>query len=173
VIVRLLESESRLRYLAWVEDNRAYVERKTGGKVGYVHLAGTYEDAVKDFARQFYGQKDREALIIDARWNLGGRWPDGFIDLLSRPLYFHFFRRQGIDGRVMDDIALKPKCLLINGVCISGGDSLADFFRHARLGKLIGTRTTGGLTGPGFPAPFIDGGAILVPEGAPYDRKGR
>ena len=48
------------------------------------------------------------------------------------------------------DAHLGPKCMLINGLAGSGGDYFPWWFREAGLGKLIGTRTWGGLVGIGW-----------------------
>ena len=67
VVVKLLDSESRLRYRAWIERNRAYVARKTDGRVGYIYVPNTGVAGQNDLFRQFYGQRHKDALIIDER----------------------------------------------------------------------------------------------------------
>jgi tricorn protease len=65
-----------------------------------------------------------------------------------------------------------PKAMLINGYSSSGGDALPYYFRQAGLGKLIGTRTWGGLIGiSGAPA-LADGGVVLPPTFRIYDAEG-
>ncbi len=62
--------------------------------------------------------------------------------------------------------------MLINGLSGSGGDAFPYYFREAGLGKLIGTRTWGGLVGlSGYPK-LIDGGDIEVPSFAFYEKDG-
>jgi len=62
--------------------------------------------------------------------------------------------------------------MLINGLAGSGGDAFPYFFRQAGLGKLIGTRTWGGLVGiSGNPA-LIDGGYTSAPTFAFYETDG-
>jgi tricorn protease len=62
--------------------------------------------------------------------------------------------------------------MLINGGCGSGGDNFPYQFRKAGLGKLIGTRTRGGLLGGTGATPFIDGGRFGFPVIAPYSEDG-
>src|SRR5690606_14282184 len=81
VTVKLLSSESDLRYRCWVEKNRRYVDEKSGGKVGYIYVPNTGRDGQNELFRQFFGQSDKQALIIDERWNGGGQIPDRFIEL--------------------------------------------------------------------------------------------
>ena len=58
--VKPLTDENNLRYLAWVEANRSFVERLTGGKVGYIHLPDVSINGLNAMARQLYGQVDKD-----------------------------------------------------------------------------------------------------------------
>jgi tricorn protease len=63
--------------------------------------------------------------------------------------------------------------LLSNGVAYSGGDNLAFLFRKRGLGKIIGTRTMGGMIGGGaININYIDGGWSLIPFVGFYDETG-
>src|SRR6185437_9499259 len=66
-----------------------------------------------------------------------------------------------------------PKVMIVNESAGSGGDALPYYFRVAKLGPLIGTRTWGGLVGTlGVPL-TIDNGAITAPDLAFYDVNGK
>jgi tricorn protease-like protein/C-terminal processing protease CtpA/Prc len=172
VTVRLESSERNIRYRAWIERNRAYVAEKTGGRVGYIYVPSTGVDGQDDLFRQFIGQIGKEALIIDERWNSGGQIPDRFIELLNRPVSNYYARRDGKDWAWPPVSHQGPKCMLINGLAGSGGDCFPWLFRNSKLGKLIGTRTWGGLVGlSGNPA-LIDGGSVTAPTFAFYKTDG-
>ncbi len=172
VVVMPLESEVAQRYRAWIEKNRAYVAEKTGGRVGYIYVPNTGVDGQNDLFRQFQGQKHLAALIIDERWNGGGQIPTRFIELLNRPTTNYWARRDGNDWPWPPDAHQGPKCMLINGLAGSGGDMFPWLFRQSGLGKLIGTRTWGGLVGiTGIPQ-FIDGGNTNVPTFGFYKKDG-
>lgn len=172
VNLRLLSDDSHLRYRAWIEQNRAYVERQTGGRVGYIYVPDTGISGQNDLVRQFSGQRGKDALIIDERWNGGGQIPTRFIELLNRPVTSYWARRDHKDMIWPPDSHQGPKCMLINGLAGSGGDAFPYFFRQAGLGKLIGTRTWGGLVGiSGNPA-LIDGGYTSAPTFAFYETDG-
>lgn len=172
VNLRLLSDDSNLRYRAWIERNRAYVAKKTGGRVGYIYVPDTGINGQNDLVRQFSGQRGLDALIIDERWNGGGQIPTRFIELLNRPVTSFWARRDHQDMIWPPDSHQCPKCMLINGLAGSGGDAFPYFFRQAGLGKLIGTRTWGGLVGiSGNPA-LIDGGYTSAPTFAFYETDG-
>ncbi|MGQ9879632.1 MAG: S41 family peptidase [Armatimonadota bacterium] len=172
VAVSPLGSDSNLRYRAWVESKRAYVEQKTGGRVGYIYVPNTGTDGQNDLVRQFIGQTGKDALIIDERWNGGGQIPTRFIELLNRPLTNYWARRDGNDWPWPPDAHYGPKCMLINGLAGSGGDAFPYYFRQAKLGKLIGTRTWGGLVGISGNPRLIDGGSTSAPTFAFYEKDG-
>jgi len=173
VIVKLMSSETRLRHLAWIENNRQKVEMATNGKIGYIYVRSTGRDGQNELVRQFYAQMNKEGLIIDERFNSGGQIPDRFIELLDRePLAFWAVR----DG---EDWAWPPagnfgaKVMLINGFSGSGGDAFPDYFKKRGIGPLIGTRTWGGLIGITGSPNLIDNGSITMPTFRMYDPDGK
>ncbi len=172
VVVKLMGSESGLRYRHWVEHNRAYVDKASDGRVGYIHVPDTGGRGQRELFRQFYGQMNKEAMIIDERWNGGGNIADRFVELLNRPIYLHIFERYENDWRVPTFSHQGPKCMLINGESGSGGDIFPYLFRKAGLGKLIGMRTWGGVIGIARNPSFIDGGSITVPFITFYETDG-
>ncbi|MBK7875131.1 MAG: PDZ domain-containing protein [Planctomycetes bacterium] len=172
VVVKALGSERDVRYRAWIERNRKHVEERTQGRVGYVYVPSTGLDGQNDLFRQFQGQFRKPALIVDERWNSGGQIPTRFVELLNRPQTNAWARRDGKDWPWPPDAHFGPKCMLINGLSGSGGDAFPFYFKQAGLGKLIGTRTWGGLVGlSGYPA-LIDGGDVEVPSFAFYENDG-
>lgn len=172
VVVRPIPNEGSLRYRTWVEKNRKYVEEKSGGRVGYIHVPDTGTNGMNELNRQFIGQMNKEALIVDERWNGGGQSPDKFIELLNRPALSYFHTRNGRNDPVPGISHLGPKCMLINSLAGSGGDAFPYYFRKAGVGKLIGTRTWGGLVGLSWNPELIDGGALRVPRHAFFETDG-
>lgn len=172
VSVRLLGSEGNLRYRDWIETNRAYVEKKTGGKVGYIYVPDTGQGGQSDLVRQLMGQLNKEALIIDERWNGGGQIPDRFIELLNRPVLNYWARRDGKDWVWPPAGHSGPKCMLVNGLSGSGGDAFPWYFKQAKLGKVIGTRTWGGLVGLSGNPSLVDGASVTAPTFAFYETDG-
>lgn len=172
VLVRPLGSEAGLRYREWIERNRAYVEARTNGRVGYIHVPNTGINGQNELHRQYFGQVDLPGMIVDERWNGGGQTSDRFIDLLHRPILNYRVRRYGLDIAWPPDAHQGPKCMLINGAAGSGGDLFPYYFRKRGVGKLIGMRTWGGIVGLTGNPGFIDGGSITVPTRAFFETDG-
>jgi tricorn protease len=172
IVVETLGRETDMRFRGWIERNRAYVEKKTNGRVGYVYVRSTGVDGQSDLVRQFEGQRSKPALIVDERWNSGGQIPTRFIELLNRPITNYWARRDAHDWPWPPDTHPGPKCMLINGLSGSGGDAFPAYFKMAKLGKLIGTRTWGGLVGLSGNPGLIDGASLSVPTFGYYDTDG-
>jgi len=173
VVVELGQDEYMLRYRAWVEKNRAYVAEASNGRVGYIYVPNTSIFGQDELVRQFYQQLDREALIIDERWNGGGQVPTRFVELLNRPIANYWALRDREDNFPWPpDGHHGPKCMLINGLAGSGGDYFPYWFRAAGVGKLIGMRTWGGLVGISGNPGLIDGGYTSAPTFAFFETNG-
>ena len=162
VKVKALVSELNLRYADWVASRRAMVDRLSGGRIGYIHVPNTAGDGNRELFRGLLAYANKDALIIDDRYNGGGFIPDRMIEWLSRePL--NYWKRRGLDPQATPLLSHNgPKAMLINGLSSSGGDALPYYFRKLGLGKLIGTRTWGGLIGISGNPSLADGGTLLA-----------
>jgi len=159
-----LEKELNLRLLDWVESNRKKVERATGGRVAYVYLPDTGALGYSYFRRYFYSQLDKDAVILDERYNAGGAWADYYLDHLRRPFSSYWAMRYGADFRSPSAAIHGPKVMLINEQAGSGGDGLPWMFRQSKLGPIVGKRTWGGEVGIlGYPG-LMDGGGVTAPN---------
>lgn len=161
-------SESRLRYETWVEERRAMVEKLSGGRIGYMHVPDTNVQGMIMFLRGFFSQNDKEAWVIDERYNGGGWIPTFFINYLSAQTTNVFAPRHGADQGL--PLALNgPKAMLINEHAGSGGDLFPYLFKKAEIGPLIGKRTWGGLVGIQGYYNLVGGGGVTAPGFAIYD----
>jgi tricorn protease len=164
VTVVPVDSETALRNLAWIEDNRRKVERMSDGKVAYVYLPDTGSGGFTNFNRYFFAQVDKQAVVIDERFNGGGKAADYIIDYLRRPLLNYWTARNGRVYTTPGGAIFGPKAMIINEFAGSGGDAMPWYFRRALLGPLVGKRTWGGLVGiSGYP-PLLDGGSVTAPS---------
>ncbi len=169
IVVEPTGDERMLRLWAWIENNRRMVDEATDGRVGYVYLPNTAGAGYTFFNRMFFAQVDKEAMIIDERSNGGGQAANYITDVLSRR---HLSGWKDRDGEVYNTPAGAmhgPKVMLIDQDAGSGGDYLPYSFRQLGIGKLIGTRTWGGLIGISANPGLIDGGYLTVPFFRFYD----
>jgi tricorn protease len=164
VTVEPLENESALRNRDWIEGNLRKVHNATGGRVAYVYVPNTTTAGHEYFKRYFFPQADKDAIIVDERFNGGGQVADYYIDHLRRPFTAYWATRYGNDLKTPGAAIQGPKVMLIDETAGSGGDLLPWMFRRYQLGPLVGKRTWGGLVGIlGFP-PLMDGGGVTAPN---------
>ncbi|MDR2915035.1 MAG: PDZ domain-containing protein [Tannerella sp.] len=173
VVIRPLEEEYSLVHYQWVQNNIEKVDKASGGKIGYIYIPDMGVDGLNEFARYFYPQLDKEGLIIDDRANGGGNVSPMILERLARePYRMTMYRGSVRNGTVPDAVQVGPKVCLINKYSASDGDLFPWGFRALGLGKLIGTRTWGGIVGISGSLPFIDGTDIRVPFFTSYDMNG-
>ncbi len=164
VTVSPIGSETRLRYLDWIEGNQRKVDQLSGGRLAYVHLPDTGMGGFTSFNRYYFAQSDREGAVIDERFNGGGQMADYVIEVLQRNLQSWWSPRYGAIDRTPAHAVLGPKVMIANEVAGSGGDALPWMFKHNQVGTLVGKRTWGGLVGIGDMPPLMDGGQVTSPN---------
>ena len=170
VVVRPIRDEYPLTHFEWVQKNIAYVDKASNGKIGYVYIPDMSQEGLNEFARYFYAQLDKEALIVDDRANGGGNVSPMILERLLREPYRMTMRRGStIVGTIPDATLVGPKVCLVNKYSASDGDLFPWSFKATKAGKVIGTRTWGGIVGISGSLPYLDGTDIRVPYFTNYD----
>ena len=167
------DDEAPLYYQDWVEKNIAYVNKKTGGEVGYLHIPDMGQPGLNEFTKLYFPQIRKKALIVDVRGNGGGFVSPLVIERLKRTLVMVGMARNGVPRTDPPQTFLGPMVSLINEFSASDGDIFPYRFKTLGLGKLIGKRTWGGVIGIREPLPLTDGGQLFKPEFAPYSKEGK
>jgi len=163
-VVRTIRDEEPLRYRDWVERNRRYVHEKTEGRVGYVHIPDMGPSGYAEFHRYFLAELHHNNLIVDVRFNRGGHVSGLLLEKLARKRMGH--RRT----RWMGKMTIPRECIggsivaLTNEYAGSDGDIFSHLFKMMKLGKLVGSRTWGGVIGI-WPRHWLtDGSLATQPE---------
>lgn len=170
--IKPIKSELDLFYLDWVNSRREMVEKLSGGRIGYIHVPNTSIEGNRELFKGFYAFKDKDALIIDERYNGGGFVPDVMTELLARKILNYWGRRELLLTQTPAIAHEGPKVMLINHYSSSGGDAFPYYFKKMKLGILIGTRTWGGLVGLSGNPGLVDGGHLNVPTFGIIDTDG-
>ncbi|HWE46833.1 MAG TPA: S41 family peptidase [Caulobacteraceae bacterium] len=168
IVAKPIKNELSLREQAWITHNRDVVDKLSGGKIGYVYMSDMGQLGLQQFMRQFYSQLDRQALIMDDRWNGGGFIAPYALDRLRRELVALDVDRERAATTEPNDFVNGPKVALLNHWSSSDGDIFPYFFKHYHLGPLVGTRSWGGVRGIRGEWRLLDGGYITIPESALY-----
>ncbi len=172
-VIKTISSENGLRYFNWVENNRKYVEEKTDGKVGYVHIPNMGIDGLNEFVKYFYPQIRKEGLIVDVRYNGGGFVSQMIIERLRRVMTMAGIARNSqVVTTYPSAVFLGPMVCLVNEFSASDGDIFPYQFKKNNLGLVIGKRSWGGVVGIRGTLPFVDGGYLNRPEFANFSVDG-
>ncbi len=166
------DSEHGLRNIDWIESNRRKVDQLSGGKVAYIYMPNTGGAGYSNFNRYFYAQIDKQAVVLDERYNEGGFIADYVVNVLGQKPLSGAIERDGKPVHDPEGAIFGPKAMIINQSAGSGGDAMPWYFRKAGLGTLVGTKTWGGLVGIGGYPTLIDGGGVTAPRYAIYGLNG-
>ncbi len=165
ILVKPIPNETRLRRLEWVAENRRMVDKLSGGKVGYLYLGAMTDQDMQDFARQYFPQRNKDAMIVDSRFNNGGYTQNYINRILDERLTGFFNMRSSAGGFTRQGMYYAgPIAILQNEFNVSCGEEFPHRFRELKRGVVIGRRTYGGEVGSSPGWPLVDGGVVSVPN---------
>lgn len=163
-VVKTIGSEAPARYRNWVNENRRKVHAATDGRVGYVHVPDMGAEGYAEFHRGYLAEVDRDALIIDVRYNGGGNVSQLILEKLARRrLGYDQSRWGGLVPYPVESVA-GPLVALTNEHAGSDGDIFCHSFKMLKLGPLVGKRTWGGVIGIAPHHALVDGTVTTQPE---------
>ncbi|NDH04375.1 PDZ domain-containing protein, partial [bacterium] len=169
------ERMAPLVYDRWVNLNAKKVSELSNGRVGYIHIPSMDEPGLDRFVRSLYSDNfDKEALVLDVRFNGGGFTHDQVLNYLGAQDHTRFLHRGGDNGAVLrsyDRKWTKPIILLINNRSYSDAEIFPNAFKTLGIGKLVGQPTGGMVIGTGT-AKLIDGSTFRIPRIGVYTNRG-
>ena len=134
-------------YRRWVKQREDMVEKLSGGRVGYVHVAGMDSDSFREVYSRLLGKyRTAEAVIVDTRNNGGGWLHDDLATLLSGEAYIRFEPRGQYIGTEPYSKWTKPSCVLIGENNYSDACGFPYVYKTLGIGKLIGAPVPGTMT---------------------------
>ncbi|HET6854516.1 MAG TPA: S41 family peptidase [Pyrinomonadaceae bacterium] len=153
---------SQLRYERWVKERRKKVDELSGGRVGYLHIQAMNPPSLRRFEKEIREYRNKEALVIDQRWNGGGNIEQELLAILVQRQY-QVWQPRGTEatGRPFAGF-FGPKVVLQNWRSASNAEMFPAGFRALGLGKVVGTPTMGAVIGTGSYS-LIDGSTVRTP----------
>jgi tricorn protease len=171
-------AEKSLLYRDWVNRNREYVDKASGGKLGYVHMP----DMGMGSLNQLYLDLDtdnvsRQGVIVDVRNNNGGFVNAYALDVFARHGYMTMTSRslrQPVPARAqLGQRALElPTILVTNQHSLSDAEDFTEGYRALGLGKVIGEPTAGWIIYTSG-IDLIDGTTVRMPFTRIKDHEGK
>ena len=164
VVATTVADEVPARYREWVERNREWVHAQSNGRVGYFHLPDMQSAGFAEFHRYFSAECDRDALIVDLRYNRGGHVSQLLLEKIARKRRGYALSRYMKPSPYPDEAVIGPVVALTNEHAGSDGDIFSHNFKLMGLGPLVGTRTWGGVIGIWPRHTLVDGTQTTQPE---------
>ena len=130
--------------------------------MGYLHVKDMEAGGFADFHRYFLVEGQRDALVVDVRWNLGGHVSSLLIEKLTKRTLGWAVSRHGVPARFPEHATNGPLVLLVDENTCSDGEVIADTFTRLGLGTVIGRRTWGGVLGM-MTEQLVDGTFLSMP----------
>lgn len=162
-----------LEYQAWVDGERARVEKLSNGRLGYLHIQAMDKRSLDQFLREIRTEGEgKKGMIIDVRFNGGGSTAVDVLGVLIKTPWLVRTTRGEFGVKLSENIyrgdALElPTALMANSFSFSNAEVIAEGFRKLKLGPIVGERTPGYVIGTGAFA-LWDGGMIRMPAIGAY-----
>ncbi|HSC25711.1 MAG TPA: S41 family peptidase, partial [Vicinamibacterales bacterium] len=160
-------TEKNLLYREWVEWNRAYVDKISGGRLGYVHMNDMSEGALRRLYQDLDADnRTKDGVVVDVRNNNGGFVNVYAIDVLARRGYLQMTPR-GLPTAparsVLGQRALElPTILVTNQHSLSDAEDFTEGYRTLKLGQVVGEPTSGWIIYTGSRT-LVDGSSMRMP----------
>lgn len=138
---------SDLLYDRWVKRRAADVDKWSGGRLGYVHIRSMDDASYRTIYADLLGKYvDKDGIVIDTRWNGGGRLHEDIEVLFSGDKYLTQVIR-GVDVCDMPSRRWnKPSIMVQCEANYSNAHGTPWVYKHKKLGTLVGMPVPGTMT---------------------------
>ena len=168
-----------LIYRQRIASRRSEVERLSGGKVGYVHIAGMGGGDLSVFNAEVWQYiQGKSALIIDVRDNGGGNIADQLLDVLERRPQMLYLPRDGQLLKSPGTTVDKAMVVMLNERSMSNAEMFPAAMKSRGLATTVGSETPGYVIYTSG-ASLVDGTSIRLPgtgvyrvDGSPLENNG-
>ncbi len=159
-----IAQENSLRSQEWINSRKVYVEKASGGQIGYVYVSNMSAVGSNQFAKYYYPNTRKPGIIVDVRGNGGGSISGNLLNDLASKVTGYFSFRSGGNYWREGWAPLGQVVALTNEYAFSDGEYFSEFFKRLKIGPLVGHRTGGGEVGSGGGYRMMDGGAVYIPN---------
>ena len=137
----------QLLYQRWVERNEAVVDSLSGGRIGYVHIEGMDSPSFREVYSKLLGKyRNREAVVVDTRWNGGGWLHNDVALLLNGKEYVRYTPRGRYIGSDPFSQWTKPSAMLVNESNYSDAHGTPYVYQTLKIGPVVGAPIPGTMT---------------------------
>lgn len=138
---------NELLYRRWIKSREEAVDSLSGGRLGYLHLRSMSDDSFRDIYSKLLGKYfNKEGVVIDTRWNGGGRLHEDIEVLFSGEKYL----TQEVHGRPTGEMPSrrwnKPSVMITGEANYSNAHGTPWVYRYKKLGKIVGMPVPGTMS---------------------------
>lgn len=140
-------TQSNLLYKRWVKQRKELVDRLSGGKIGYVHIKGMNSESFREIYSEIFGRyRNKEAIILDTRFNGGGWLHEDLATMLSGKKFAEFVPRGQYIGQDPFSQWTKPSAVVMSEGNYSNAHGFPWVYKELGIGKLVGMPVPGTMT---------------------------
>ncbi len=140
-------AQNNLLYERWVKQRKELVEKLSGGKIGYVHIKGMNSQSFREIYSDIFGRyRNKEAIILDTRFNGGGWLHEDLAIMLSGKKFAEFVPRGQYIGQDPFAQWTKPSAVVMSESNYSNAHGFPWVYKELGIGKLIGMPVPGTMT---------------------------
>lgn len=142
-----LGAQNTRLYDRWVKRNEAIVDSLSGGRLGYVHLQSMNDASYREIYEKVLGKyNERDGIVIDTRWNGGGRLHEDIEVLFSGDKYLTQEIRGVVSGQMPSRRWNKPSIMVIGEANYSNAHGTPWVYKNRGMGQLVGMPVPGTMS---------------------------
>ena len=173
ITVKPTDDVSDLLYQRWVERNEAYVDSISGGRIGYIHIEGMDSPSFREVYSKLLGKyRNREAVVVDTRWNGGGWLHNDVALLLNGKEYVRYTPRGRYIGSDPFSQWTKPSAMLVNESNYSDAHGTPYVYQTLKIGDIVGAPVPGTMTAVWWETQVDPSLVFGIPQVTSLDRNG-
>ena len=140
-------TQNDLLYKRWIKRNAHLVDSLSNGRLGYVHIKSMGDASYRDVYADILGKYNlREGIVIDTRFNGGGRLHEDIEILFSGQKYLEQVVRDSVSCIMPSRRYVKPSIMVIGEANYSNAHGTPWVYKHKNIGKLVGMPVPGTMS---------------------------
>jgi Tol biopolymer transport system component/C-terminal processing protease CtpA/Prc len=137
-------AQQRLLYLRWAKNRRLLVDKLSGGRLGYAHIRGMNDGAYREIFEEIFGRAvEKEAIVLDTRFNGGGNLVETLTTFLSGKIYARDVPRGQAVGEEPFQRWTKPSIVVMGEGNYSDAHCFPMAYTQLGLGETVGMPVPG------------------------------
>jgi Tol biopolymer transport system component/C-terminal processing protease CtpA/Prc len=141
------DDESELLYQRWVRSRRAEVDRLSDGRLAYAHIRAMSDSPYRQIYEEIFGKaQNKEAIVLDTRFNGGGWLDEALTSLLTGQVFAHLESRGRYIGFEPTHRWTRPSIVVMNEGNYSDAHCFPVAYTSLEIGETVGTQVPGTCT---------------------------